>query len=105
MEMNCPFCKSGIVVRQGLRKNKVSRKQKYQCLDCKKWFVEQDGFERMRHKPKIITRAIHMHNDGMSLFDVTTHLWQYDRVKVTRMTISNWTKKYSSFLKSDKGAS
>lgn len=102
MPINCPFCKNESILKQGLRKNKVGKKQKYQCKNCKKWFVERDGFERMRYKPKIISRAIHMHNDGMSLFDVTTHLWQYDGVKVTRMTINNWVKKYSVFLKSPK---
>jgi len=102
MENKCPFCKEERIVKQGWRKNKVGKKQKFQCLGCKKWFVEPDGFERMRNPPKIITRAIHMHNDGMSLFDVVNHLWQYEGVKVTPMTISNWTRKYSSFLKSDK---
>ena len=52
--------------------------------------------------PKIITKAIHMHNDGLSLFQTQNHLWQYDGVKVTRKTINDWTKKYSLFLKSDK---
>ena len=94
-----------MIIKRGFRKNKSGNKQKYRCSKCDNWFVERDGFERMRNKPKIITRAIHMHNDGMSLFDVATHLWQYDKVKVTRMTVSNWVRKYGVFLKSDKGAS
>ena len=99
MEIICPSCRKSKIVKQGYRKNKHSKKQKYQCLDCKKWFVEDDGFKRMRHKPKIISKAIHMHNDGLSLFQVRNHLWQYDGVNVTRKTISDWTKKYSVFLK------
>jgi len=54
----------------------------------------------MRHRPKVIVRAIHMHEDGMSLSKVQNHLWQYDNIKITRWTISQWTKKYSVFLKS-----
>ena len=54
----------------------------------------------MRHKSKIITRAIHMHNDGLSLFQVQYHLYQYDNVKVSREAIRLWVKKYSIFLKS-----
>ena len=100
MSLSCPKCKSSHIAKKGFRKNKSGKKQKHQCFDCKHWFVEKDGFERMRFKPKIITRAIHMCNDGMSLFKVKTHLWQYDKVKVTRATISRWTKKYSHFLKS-----
>lgn len=102
MALKCPRCKRKRIVKRGFRYNKRSKKQKYFCFDCGKWFVEPDGFERMRFDPKIIARAIHMHNDGMSLFDVQNHLWQHDGVKVTRKTISDWTKKYSLFLKSGK---
>ena len=100
MKTKCPFCKKLSAVRQGYRKNKVGKKQKYQCLECGRWFVEDDGFTRMRHKPEIIVRAIHMHNDGFSLFKTCYHLDQHDNVKVTKRTISQWTKKYSNFLKS-----
>jgi intein-encoded DNA endonuclease-like protein len=54
----------------------------------------------MRHKPKVIVRAIHMHQDGMSFFKVQNHLWQHDSVKVSRQTLTKWKKKYSDFLKS-----
>ena len=102
MKSQCPFCKKSSAVKQGYRKNKLGKKQKYQCLECKKWFVKDDGFKRMRHKSKIIARAIHMHNDGLSLFQVQNHLYQYDNVKVSRETIRLWIKKYSVFLKSSK---
>ena len=69
-------------------------------MNCNKQFVEVDGFERMRHKPQTIARAIHMHEDGLSLSKVKNHLWQHDGVKVTRWTIASWEKKYSDFLKS-----
>lgn len=98
--MRCIFCKSKNTVKNGKRKRKVKTKQSYLCMNCNKQFVEVDGFERMRHKPEIIVRAIHMHQDGMSLSKVQNHLWQHDNCKVTRWTISEWTKKYSIFLKS-----
>lgn len=97
--MKCPFCKSSKILKQGYRNNSTGKKQKFQCINCEKWFVKKDGFERMRHDKKVIVRAIHMHNDGLSLFQVQNHLWQHDGVKVTRKTISDWTKKYSVFLK------
>ena len=100
--MLCIFCKSKDIVKNGKRKRKVRTKQSYLCLDCKKQFVEVDGFERMRHKPEIIVRAVHMHEDGFSLAKTKNHLWQHDNVKVTRWTISQWTSKYSLFLKSSK---
>jgi transposase-like protein len=101
MIFKCPNCKSKDVRKRGFRFNKVGKKQKYQCFDCKKWFVEDDGFKRMRHNKKIIARAIHMHIDGFSLYKTQYHLWQHDGIKITRKTINDWTKKYSVFLKSD----
>ena len=99
--LKCPNCKSKDVRKRGFRYNKQGKKQKYCCFNCEHWFIEDNGFKRMRHNPKIITKAIHMHNDGLSLFQTKNHLWQYDGVKVTRKTINDWTKKYSLFLKSD----
>jgi len=97
--MKCLFCKSSKILKQGYRKNSTGKKQKFQCVKCKKWFVKKDGFERMRHNKKIIARAIHMHNDGLSLFQVKNHLWQHDGVKVSRETVREWCDKYSVFLK------
>jgi len=97
--MKCPNCKSMYISKRGFRHNKSGKKQRYLCNKCNFLFIKKDGFERMRHNKKIIARAIHMHNDGLSLFQVKNHLWQHDGVKVTRKTISDWTKKYSVFLK------
>jgi len=102
MKIKCPNCKKSNILKQGFRINEGGKKQKYQCLDCKKWFVENDGFKRMRFKKEIIVKAVHQHIDGFSLFKVQYHLRQHEDVKVTRETINRWTKKYSSFLKSDK---
>ena len=100
MSLECPFCKSVKCVKRGKRRNKVVVKQRYICKVCCKQFVKRDGFERMRHKPEVIVRAVHQHIDGFSLSKVQNHLWQHDNIRVTRRTISMWNKKYSDFLKS-----
>jgi transposase-like protein len=97
--MICPKCKSKDVVKRGKRYNKSGIKQRYLCNKCKSIFIKKDGFERMKNNKKIISRAIHMHNDGLSLFQVQNHLWQYDGVKISRETIRKWGDKYSVFLK------
>jgi len=100
--MKCPKCKSENISKRGKRYNKTGEKQLYLCNNCHRKIVESDGFERMRYDKKHIARAIHLHNEGLSLFQVKDHLWQHDGVKVTRETINRWTKKYSVFLKSSK---
>ena len=86
-------------MKRGKRKNNIRTKQLYRCNICRRTFVEPDGFERMRFPKEIIAKAIHMHNNGFSLFKTQYHIWQHDGIKVTRWTISQWTKKYSHFLK------
>ncbi|MBU0666481.1 MAG: hypothetical protein KKC26_03900 [Nanoarchaeota archaeon] len=105
MTVKCPNCKSDKIIKRGFRYNRVEKKQKYRCSKCDAWFIEDDGFKRMRNKAKIIVRAIHMHSDGLSLLQVKNHLYQYDNVRVSGEAIRLWTKKYSVFLKSDKGTS
>ena len=100
LDFNCPKCNASDIVLRGKRYNKSGVKQLYRCNDCRSTFVEPDGFERMRHKKEDIVRAIHQHEDGLSLFQVQNHLWQHDGVKVTRKTISDWDKKFNLFLKS-----
>jgi len=97
--MKCPKCKSENISKRGKRYNKSGEKQLYLCNKCKIKFVEHNGFERMRYNKEDIVRAIHLHNEGLSLFQVKYHLWQHDGIKVTRETINRWTKKYSVFLK------
>jgi transposase-like protein len=99
MALNCPRCDSSEIAKKGFRKNSSRKKQKYQCTSCNTWFVEDDGFKRMRHTPEIIVRAVHQHEDGLSLSKVQNHLWQHDNVKITRWTISKWKTKYADFLK------
>lgn len=100
MSLICPKCGSADISKKGFRKNISGKKQKYRCYDCKEWFVKNEGFNRMRFNPSVIVRAVHMHEDGMSLSKVQNHLWQHDKVKVTRGAMSLWIKKYSIFLKS-----
>ena len=99
MIKKCYNCNSKDVRKRGFRYNKTGKRQKYQCFRCKKWFIEDDGFKGMRHKKKDIARAIHLHNEGLSLFQVKDHLWQHDGVRVSRETIREWKNKYSIFLK------
>ena len=95
----CEYCGSGNVVKKGFRHNESGKKQKYFCHACKRWFIEDDGFKRMRHDPKVIARAIHEYADGFSLEKVKNHLSQHDETYVSRWTIRKWLVKYEKLLK------
>jgi transposase-like protein len=95
----CEHCGSEKVVKKGFRHNASGSKQKFFCHGCKKWFIHDDGFKRMRVNPRHIVRALHEYADGASLKKVKEHLTQHDSVKVTRWAIRKWIVKYSSLLK------
>ena len=99
MSVLCDLCGSVDVVKKGFRHNKSGKKQKYFCNSCKKWFVIDDGFKRMRNKPEVIVRAIHQYADGFSLGKVKNHLHQHDQTRVTRWTIRKWVVKFEGQLK------
>lgn len=102
---NCEHCGSKNAVKKGFRHNASGKKQKFFCHDCKKWFVHDDGFKRMRVNPKHIVRALHEYGDGASLKKVRERLIQHDGVKVTRWAIRKWIVKYSGLLKKTSGDS
>ena len=97
--LKCELCGSNKVVKKGMRHNASGLKQKFFCHGCKKWYVHDDGFKRMRIKPEHIVRALHEYGDGASLKKVREHLKQHDGVKVTRWAIRKWLIKYTHLLK------
>jgi len=100
--MKCPKCKDKNIIKRGKRYNLSGTKQLYFCNKCEFTFMKRDGFEKMRYKKEEIVKAIHLHNDGLSLFQVQYHLDRHEGVKVTRQAIGYWCNKYSIFLKSAK---
>ena len=97
--LKCELCWSDKVVKKGMRHNASGSKQKFFCHDCKKWYVHDDGFKRMRIKPEHIVRALHEYGDGASLKKVREHLKQHDNVQVTLWAIRKWIVKYAHLLK------
>ena len=63
----CKYCDSGRLRKDGFRKNKNNKIQKFYCLDCKKGFTANFGFEKMRYDDVIITRALQMYYSKMSV--------------------------------------
>lgn len=55
---NCLYCGSTAVLRRGFRYNARGKVQRFWCKDCGKKFTLNDGFNRMRNDPKIITVAL-----------------------------------------------
>jgi len=93
--MKCKYCSSNKVVLNGKRKRLSVTKQSYFCNSCKRQFVRPDKFEGMRYSPDIVMRSISKYKNGMSLSDIQNDLLVHDNIKISRWTISLWSKKFS----------
>jgi transposase-like protein len=91
----CKHCDSGKIIKYGSRKNKNGKVQIYQCLDCKRKFSENIGFEKTRYNENIITGALQMYYSGMSVRDIENH-YEMLGIKVDHSSIYDWICKYST---------
>ncbi len=90
----CKFCDSGKIKKDGMRKIKKGKIQRFKCLDCKKRFTTNFGFEKKQNNDGTITGALEMYFSGMSVRDISR---QYRRmgIKISHMTIYRWVAQYS----------
>lgn len=94
--MNCKYCGSEKVTKKGLNNQ---GKQLYKCKECKKRFIANGSFSRMRNEKNMIVAALNFYYDGMSLRKVRKNIEQIFGEKVSQVTVLNWIKKYSELAK------
>ncbi len=88
----CKFCDSGKIIKKGIKKNKSGNLQKFKCKDCKRGFTANFGFEKMRHKPVLITRALQMYYSGMSVRDIAD-CFEQEEIEISYRAVYDWVKK------------
>ena len=93
----CKFCDSGRLKKSGMRKTTKGTVQRYACLDCKKRFTANFGFERMRYDPRTITQAIQMYYQGMSVRDIADN-FEMLGIDVNYSSVYDWVAKYSRIV-------
>lgn len=93
----CKYCDSGKIIKKGTRKNKNCNAQIFKCLDCKKRFTANFGFEKTRFDVNTITGALQMFYSGMSTRDISNH---YDMmgIEVSDVAVYKWICKYSTMV-------
>ena len=96
VEVKCRFCKCKKFTKEGYRKTlKRGKIQKYRCLQCKKYFTNDDGFFRMRNNPKIITMSIDMYLSNLSSRKMMNMLKRHFREQLDHKTILDWVRRYA----------
>ena len=51
------------MIRAGKLRNKYVTKQGYRCKDCRRYFIERDGFEGMTYPKEIIAAVLRLYRD------------------------------------------
>lgn len=90
----CKYCDSGKIIKKGVRKNENGTIQIFKCLDCKKKFSENIGFEKMRYNENVVTGALQMYYSGMSVRDIENH-YEMLGIDIDHSNIYRWICKYS----------
>ncbi len=90
----CKFCDSGRIRKDGFRKNKNGKVRIFECLDCKKKFSSNFGFEKKQFDENTITGSLQMYYSGMSVRDISNH-YEMMGIDVSHMTIYRWITDYS----------
>ena len=98
-EMICPKCKTENIKKNGKRKTENRGLiQRYKCLECRKRFVIDDGFFRMRNSPQKITQSVDLFYRGASTRGVQGHLTMFYPHNADNSTILRWIIKYSNLI-------
>ena len=74
-------------------------KQGYRCKDCKRYFIERDGFEDMTYPKEIIVLVLHLFVEGLSLSKIREVVYQHHGYRPSDGSILNWVRKYAKIVK------
>lgn len=91
----CRYCKSTKIIKKGKRKTRERELiQRYKCKDCKKRFVLDEGFFRMRNDERKITLCLDLYFRGISLRRLQEHLKAFHPSNASYVSIYDWITKY-----------
>ena len=93
----CKFCDSTNVVKHGMKKLKKGDVQRFKCMDCKRHFTHNLGFEGKHATPEQITMAVDLVFSGLSTRKTATALKGMN-IKVTYQTVLNWADEYANLM-------
>jgi transposase-like protein len=92
--MNCKYCQSENIVKNG----KVKGEQVYKCKACDHRFTEGSDFPKMRTQARIISSSIDFYFEGLSVRKIQTQIDKLFGVHVSQMAVWKWIMKYSSLV-------
>jgi transposase-like protein len=95
----CKFCGSQNTVKRGFRNTERGKVQRFFCKDCKRFFIVDEGFEKMKSTPQIVTITLDLYFKGISMRAIVDHLKQFYGVEVSHVAVYKWIRKYVAMMK------
>jgi putative transposase len=95
----CKFCGSENIVKRGFRSTQRGKVQRFFCKDCKRFFIVDEGFEKMKATPETVTVALDLYFKGISMRAIVDHLKQFYGVEVSHVAVYKWIRKYIAMMK------
>jgi transposase-like protein len=95
----CKFCDSQNIVRREFRNTEKGKVQRFFCNDCKRKFILDEGFEKMKATPETVTVALDLYFKGISMRAIVDHIKQFYGVEVSHVAIYKWIRKYIAMMK------
>ncbi len=90
----CKFCGSSQVIKYG----KANNKQVFKCKACARKFVPNQGFDRMKYDPRVVTTTLDLYFKGVSLRKIADHLKQCYSLNIDHSTVYRWISKYTEII-------
>jgi putative transposase len=95
----CKFCGSERIIRRGYRATQRGKVQRFVCKDCKRFFIIDEGFEKMKATPQIVTVALDLYFKGISMRAIVDHIKQFYSVEISHVAVYKWIRKYVNLMK------
>ncbi len=95
-----PFCCTHCGSENYTKYGKKNGKQIYMCKVCKRRFVDNMFFERIKVDPKVICVTLDLYFKGISLRKISDHLRQFYELDLHFTSIYLWIKKYIEIMDS-----
>ena len=89
-----PFCCTHCGSENYIKYGKKNSKQVYMCKNCKRRFVDNLYFERLKAEPKIICVTLDLYFKGISLRKIADHLKQFYNLNIHFTTLYHWIRRY-----------
>lgn len=94
-QVKCPKCKGINCVKRGLSPTQNrGKQQRYLCKGCKKTFIVDTGFYKMKNSEEKITEAIDLYFSNLSSRKVRNHFRRHRPKNASHVTILDWCRKY-----------